>query len=227
MKVDDLKDLKDLDAMFPTDPFEIYCYGEDSDKKKRSKKSDSFKDSLHELSKKELRKKAEDMGVDLRFVDTDSKKALRGAIMDARKSFKKAKGGKSKKGHDDSWDDKKELTPIITSSKAVDTEKKPHFYFDMDTHDFVIHGADDLEDDIMLDAMRAIGAIRREKRPKDGFGELMLRMDAHIKHGIGLDEALDPATDPNVIEVEDFHVVDDAATPALPSGGKSNKKRHN
>lgn len=231
MKVDDLKDLKDLDAMFPNDPFEIYCYGEEYEGKKKKggkKKDGSFKDSLHDLSKKELRKKAEEMGVDLRFVDTDSKKELRHAIMDARKSSKDAK--KSKPALPPAIDDEDILEKKETGLKCVVADKKncpdgePTFYFDMDTHDFVIHGADDIGDDILLDAMRSIGAIRREKRPKDGFGELMLRMDAHMGRGIDLAQALDPAFDPNVIEVNEYKVVDDDGDkkPQLPEG----KKRH-
>ena len=232
MKVDDLKDLKELDAMFPNDPFEIYCYGEENEGKKKKggkKKEESFKDSLHDLSKKELRKKAEEMGVDLRFVDTDSKKELRHAIMDARKSSKSAKKSKPSVppviDDDDDISEKKEsgLKCVVTDEKSCQ-DGKPAFYFDMDTHDFVIHGADDIEDDILLDAMRSIGAIRREKRPKDGFGELMLRMDAHMGRGIDLVQALDPAFDPNVIEVSDYKVVDDDGDkkPQLPEG----KKRH-
>lgn len=230
MKMDELKDLKDLDKLFPTDPFEIYCYGEDYEKKKKKGKKDSglsFKESLHELSKKELRKKAEEIGVDMRFVDTDSKKALRGAIMDARKASKKVKH----KHADDQQvavvelkDETKDLKLAATSEKEAVIGQKPKFYFDMDTHDFIIHDADDAEDDVMLDAIRALGAIRREKRPDDGFGELMLRMDNHIKHGIALEDALDPTTNPNVIEVDDYKVVDDDVK-ALPEGKSSSKKR--
>lgn len=233
MKMDELKDLKDLDKLFPTDPFEIYCYGEDYEKKKKKGKKDSglsFKESLHELSKKELRKKAEEMGVDMRFVDTDSKKALRGAIMDARKASKKVKhmdlhvsdGQRVTAASTDS--DKKALKLAVTPEEDAVIGEKPKFYFDMDTHDFIIHDADDAEDDVMLDAIRALGAIRREKRPDDGFGELMLRMDNHIKHGIALEDALDPATNPNVIEVDDYKVVDDDVK-ALPEGKSSSKKR--
>ena len=230
MKMDELKDLKDLDKLFPTDPFEIYCYGEDYEKKKKKGKKDSglsIKESLHELSKKELRKKAEEMGVDMRFVDTDSKKALRGAIMDARKASKKVKhqhADDQRVALIEPNDETKDLKLAATSEKEAVIGQKPKFYFDMDTHDFIIHDADDAEDDVMLDAIRALGAIRREKRPDDGFGELMLRMDNHIKHGIALEDALDPATNPNVIEVDDYKVVDDDGK-ALPEGKFSSKKR--
>ena len=178
LKFGDLDDIlgKDFGGDF-NDPYEI-LFEEDDGKKKKKKKDkakkkdkdkgidmESYKESLKALSKKELRKKCDDMGVDLDYIDQEDKKAMRKAIMKARKDQETGKKIRGSKDEDD-----------VPASLLVETDMKKAqipYYFDTETRDFVITKADDAEDMQVLNAMRSLGNIRKKKRSKDGFGSLM------------------------------------------------------
>jgi hypothetical protein len=178
-----LDDLKDLETRF-NDPVSI-LFDDDEDKPKKKKKkdkekkkeksesgSDSYKESLKELSKKELRKKAEKMGIDLSDVDTDSKKAMRKAIMKVRN-----KAVKPEQVWDGTDEVKESLKP---AGKLKQVDPRPPYYYDEDSEDFVIAKALETDDMACFQAMRSLGKMRQEKRPDDGFGELMERITQKI-----------------------------------------------
>ena len=202
MKIDKLLGLTDLKAPFD-DPFEIF-YGEETGKKKKKKKKDrdedsgggSFKDSLKEMSKKELVKMADKMGIDLDFVDRQDKKAMRKAILKAHKGAKTTSAIKMVGGNSDKLDKHKSVGLQLAESDVP-------FYFDEDSRDFVIRNADTAEDITCYDAMRSLGHMRKSKRSDDGFGTMMAKLDQLIKMG-ALDEKK-PENEP--IDV-DYTVVD-------------------
>lgn len=210
-------ELKEIDRLLggSEDTLEIYFDDDEGGKKKKKKKgkdkdkdkkkSDSwsksnekdYKDSLKELSKKQLRKKAEALGVDLDYVDKDDKKALRKAIMKAVSESKRAesiRGDKPKK--------EKSAGLVATSSDKITT--KPPFYLDEDSKDFVIGNALDAEDMTIFQGMQSLGKMRQSKRSDDGFGELMDKITKKL---------LETPTEKEVIDVE-YKVVEDVK--ALP-----------
>lgn len=202
-----LDKLKDLDIKFD-DPYDIF-YGGEKKKKKKGKKKDkedsakggSFKESLKEMSKKELAQMAEKMGIDLDFVDSQDKKAMRKAILKAHKDAKKIGDAKGSVKMASSKDKPKTLGLQISADNA------PPFYFDEETRDFVITKADDTEDMNCFNAMKSLGKIRKHKRSDDGFGTLMDKLQTLIERGM-LDEKKDEP-----IEVP-YTVVDDETVPA-------------
>lgn len=178
LSLDELDDIlgKGLGGEF-NDPYEILF--EDSGKKKKKKdreELDDYKESLKALSKKELRKKCEEMGVDLDYIDQNDKKAMRKAIMKSRKDQQTAKKMKSIPN------------PLVEVSKS-----EVPYYFDTDTHDFVIGKADDADDMLLFDAMRSLGDIRKQKRANDGFGGLMDAITKKLKDGTFDKKALNEA----------------------------------
>ena len=185
------------------DPYEDLL-GDDFDKKKKKKKKkdkgkgdtgSSFKESLKELSKKELRAKCDEMGIDLDYIDRESKKSMRAAILKARKDARATEKIKDEKPK------KKDLKPVL--STVV-----PPFYFDEDSRKFVICNAADAPDIEVFNAMRGLGALRRQKRADDGFAELMERISAKIQSG-ELDEPDPPMAIPDAIDVEYREVTDE------------------
>ena len=193
LKFGDLDDIlgKDFGGDF-NDPYEILFEEADGKKKKdKAKKKDkgidmeSYKESLKALSKKELRKKCEDMGVDLDYIDQEDKKAMRKAIMKARKDQETGKKIRGSKDEDDA-----------PASLLVETDMKKAqipYYFDTETRDFVITKADDAEDMQVLNAMRSLGNIRKKKRSKDGFGSLMDAIMKKLEDGTFDQKALSEA----------------------------------
>lgn len=202
---EDDKLFEKLDGILGDDPYDDLMG--DGKKKKKKKKKDkdvagdiggSFKESLKELSKKELRAKCEEMGIDLDYIDRESKKSMRAAIMKARKESRGM--GKIKKN---------EAAPVVVDSAP--------YYFDEKTREFVVCNAEDAPDITVFEAMRSLGALRRNKRKDDGFAELMQRITDQIKSG-ALDEKKDskPAIADKAIDVEYTEVKDEkpAATTA-------------
>lgn len=215
-KKNDFDELREIDRLLggsSEDSLEIYFDDDDGgSKKKKKKKKDKdkskskkdgwsksnekdYKESLKELSKKQLRKKAEALGIDLDYVDKDSKKELRKAIMGAVKNSKRAESIRADKPKTET-----SAGLEVTSTKL---STKPPFYFDEDTHDFVIGNAMDAEDMTVFQSMQSLGKMRQSKRADDGFGELMDRITKKL-----LDMPLEKET---VIDVE-YKVVDDTPT---------------
>lgn len=209
MKLSDLRDDRN-------DPLEIF-FDEDAEKGKKKKKKkgkkkdkekrhgvtsrDAYKEDLKELSRSELHDKLIELGVDTRSIDTDSKKAMRKAIV------KKVYGdndvlpvdqssGKKKKKKDKDKD-------RMRSNERIVQGIPPHYY-DEDTENFVITRAMDAPDMECFTAMRALGALRKEKRHSDGFGELMERLTDKITQAAIAEQRTE-----DVIDVTDFHVVDE------------------
>lgn len=205
MKLKDLKKKTAIDAVFANDPFEIY-FTEDGKKKAKKKKkkakeakvgSQSFKESLKELSKKELASKAEKMGIDLDFVDRQDKKAMRKAIL---KAYKSKKQNEEIKSSVKMVGDKKEKK---TSAALTMLDQNVPYLFDEKSRSFVIPNADITEDINCFNAMRSLGKLRKEKRKEDAFGTLMERFQELISKG-----ALDEGKPEQVIDVE-YTVVDE------------------
>lgn len=220
MKLDKVKSLDELDAKFGmSDPFELII-GDDDDGKKHKKKHkakdkdksekkskrDSTDDALEELSLKEmsksqLRKRIERMGIDTTDIDMDSKKSMRKAIKAAREMAKLSKGGLSPKSRE-LISDKAYNPPALPVKNApaglVQVTTRPPHYVDEDTGDFVVTKALERKDLEVYQAMQSLGVLRRERRPDDGFGEMMNRIDKAIKRN-GLDdkETIDV---PNLVE---------------------------
>ena len=206
MKLKDLMDM-DLGASF-NDPFDL-INGYDKKKKKKKKKDEdssdgvSFKDSLKEMSKSELIKMGEKMGIDFDYITTQDKKAMRKAIAKAHKN--KAKSEKAK-GSIKMVSEKKEKTLGLQAVKDA-----PPYYFDEDTRDFVIPNADVTDDMNCFNAMKSLGHIRRQKREDDGFGTMMKKLQQLIDRGM-LDEAKNDITK-DAIDV-DYTVVEETTEPA-------------
>ena len=160
-----ISDILDMDFGKFDDPFEI-LYDSGKKKKKKKKKKDcdggssiGYEESLREMSKKELRKKCEEMGIELSYLEEDDKKLMRKKIL---KAHDELKGKKKKK-------DKLELV-----------ESAP-YYFDSKSRDFVIGDALDAKDITIFNAMQSLGKLRQKVRSDDGFGELMDRITTKLK----------------------------------------------
>lgn len=227
MKLDLSKDFKDLDSMFGD--YDDLFFDEPKKKKKGGKKDkkdkksrdtmndEAYKESLKTLTKSELRRKAEAMGVDLRDIDTSSKKAMRKAIMQARDETlaakkaikavdtKKGPAGLQVPGHQ--FDPK--LHAGLTRKAQV---QRPPYYFDEDSHDFVICDADSATDITVFNAMRSLGGIRKTIRPDDGFAEMMDRIHKQL---ISSDDCTEPQ---QVIETTWVDVSDNTSPVSPPAG---------
>lgn len=153
----------------------------DPPKKKKGKKKK--KKDYSGLSKSELRVKIVELGIDASGVDTNSKQSMREAL-----SMGSAKRVKTK-------------VVETTETVTVLSDRPPH-YFDEDDGSYVIRNAVDCDDMHCFDAMCNIGAMRRNKRANDGFGELMNRIQQRV-----VETANAPKELPDVIDV-DFTPVD-------------------
>ena len=128
------------------------------------------------MSKSELIKMGEKMGIDFDYITTQDKKAMRKAIAKAHKN--KAKSEKAK-GSIKMVSEKKEKTLGLQAVKDA-----PPYYFDEDTRDFVIPNADVTDDMNCFNAMKSLGHIRRQKREDDGFGTMMKKLQQLIDSGL-------------------------------------------
>jgi hypothetical protein len=183
MKLDDLKDLDDLEKKIGADDG---IYFEESKKKKKKKKDedkeDLYKESLKELSKKDLRKKAAELGVG-DDVDLDSKKAMRKAIL------KKVKSSKAEKAL------AKETSAQFASDSDVGAKTEapkheianPYWSYDAKGDQMVIHKTLEMDDMDLYDAMKFIGKKRMVAHGgDDGFGEMMKRIDDQLRKAEGV-----------------------------------------
>lgn len=212
MKLKDFTKLSDLDTKF-SDPVSILFDEDDSKKKKKKKKDkekskkdyqygDAYEASLKELKKKDLRKKAQNMGIDITGIE-DDKKAMRKAIMKGRRGAEKpAKKSELKLVATNIPDEKPAKKDEVGETIA---KVRPPYYYDEDTKDFVITKAIDVADINCFRAMQSLGKLRKKKRPDDGFGELMDRIETKIKES---------KAEPEVIDVECEVVEDVKALPA-------------
>lgn len=215
MNLAKMKSLDDLSAFFD-DPFDEIMNGDSKKKKKKKKKKHddgdvSYKDSLKEMSKKELRAQVEKMGIELSFLDMEDKKAMRKAILKARSNSERKQPSEIKMV-------KPKGEPVGLQIAA--SENTPPYFFDEDTRNFIIRDADDAPDMTCYKAMQSLGRIRRRKRSDDGFSGLMDRLDQLIQKGI-MDEAPKKLDGKDIIDV-DYVDVKDEKTPKAVGDGQAN-----
>lgn len=169
------------DIMKDDDLYDV-VFGEDSEKskKKKKKKKDkgekkSYKARLKEMSKQELRDRIVSLGINAANINTDSKKEMRNAILEAQGYTLKIAKPKTAADVLEAGPDSKPQDMIPTAKvERVMTERPPHF-FDEDGS-FVIPDALNASDMTCYEAMESLGAARRTVRPSDGFGEMMDRL---------------------------------------------------
>lgn len=183
----------------------------DKDKKKSKDRSSEYTSAnarLKEMSKGELRLRCQEYGVKGSEADFDSKKSMRHAILKAM--------GLTKHGLN--------FQPTLTASlpgpaglaAATSTEEpvkeRPPYYYDENNGDFVFTKAKTMSALTCLDGFMAMGHVRKQDDPTDGFAELTERLYAKITAPEV--PALEAPPKEDVIPVKDFKVIEEE--PALP-----------
>ena len=135
-------------------------------------------------------------------VDVKNKKSMRNAI--AQRMCDMPQGGSGSSYVDKQTGADKVsvgLSAAEHEAKINAMRKRPPYYIDEDSQDFVIPNCLQADDMTCFNGMMSLGAYRRDKRPSDGFGELMYRISKKLRE-------LPDTTPQDVIDVTDFKVHD-------------------
>lgn len=203
---------------------------EDGGKKKRKKSKDKKRDKdvsseykhrnaeLKEMSKGELRLRCQEYGIKGSEADFDSKKSMRHAILKAMGLRKHGSDGYEQsliRGSGSVLASPSTATgPVGLTAQPVKEEivkDRPPYYYDEDNGDFVFTRARDQSALTCLDGFMAMGHIRKQADPADGFAELTERIYAKIQEPQV--PALEKAEE--TIPVTDFKVIEEDAPAEL------------
>lgn len=186
----------------------------DKGKKKSKDRSVEYETAnarLKEMSKGELRLRCQEYGVKGSEADFNSKKSMRHAILRAM-GLKKSGPVMPLTIHDQISTPTQgpvRLNPDATLEELV--KERPPYYFDENTGDFVFAQAKTQSAMTCLDGFMAMGHIRKQADPEDGFAELAERLYAKITAPAA--PALEESPKEDVIPVKDYKVLDEVAEP--------------
>lgn len=185
----------------------------DKGKKKSKDRSVEYETAnarLKEMGKGELRLRCQEYGVKGSEADFNSKKSMRHAILRAM-GLKKSGPVMPLTIHDQiSTQGPVGLNPDATLEELV--KERPPYYFDENTGDFVFAQAKTQSAMTCLDGFMAMGHIRKQADPEDGFAELAERLYAKIAAPAPAALKEIPQVE-DAIPVTDYKVLDEIPEP--------------